>query len=310
MVESISTWPALILMADDDPQDCLLTKKMLQKARLENELRFVQDGQELLDYLEHAGKYADPATAPRPDLILLDLNMPNKDGLGSLWEINLKPALRRIPIIILTASEAALDISESYNLGAYAYVVKPVTFGKLHDAVLRLKTCWYELSVPGSAGEPPRPAVIVMADDDPEDCLLAAKTLQAASLGNPLTYVTDGAALMDHLHGHRTYGDDNAPAPRPDLILLDLDMPEKDGGQVLAEIDADPMLRDVPIIVLTVSRDDGSVLPHDDRAGRAFITKPIDFPSFAEAIAQFESLAFRLVTSTTGRPGAPGPQQR
>lgn len=309
MVDPTDPWPVLILMADDDPEDCLLTKKMLQKAGLENEIRFVQDGQELLDYLEHKGKY-DPALAPRPDLILLDLDMPNKDGLGSLWEINLRPALRRIPIVILTASEAALDISESYNLGAYAYVVKPVTFAALHDAVLRLKTCWYELSVPASAGDVVRPAVIVMADDDPEDCLLVGKTLQAASLGNPLTYVTDGAALMDHLHGRRTYGDDDAPAPRPDLILLDLAMPEKDGGRVLAEIDADPVLRDVPIIVLTVSRDDGTVLPLDDREGRAFITKPIDFVTFADAIAQFDTLAFRLVTSSTGRPGSAGLQQR
>ena len=80
MTTAPNTRPVLILMADDDPEDCLLTKKTLQKARLANELRFVQDGQELLDYLGRQGRFADPASSPRPDLILLDLNMPNLAG--------------------------------------------------------------------------------------------------------------------------------------------------------------------------------------------------------------------------------------
>ena len=218
MTTAPNTKPVLILMADDDPEDCLLTKKTLQKARLGNELRFVQDGQELLDYLGRSGKFSDPGSSPRPDLILLDLNMPNMAGLDSLWEINLRPALRKIPIVILTASEASLDISDSYNLGAYAYLVKPVTFAKLHDAVLRLKSCSYELAVPSGSGDAVRPAVIVMADDDPEDCLQATKTLQAAGLGNALTYVTNGAALLDHLQGRHVHGD-GTPAPRPDLVI-------------------------------------------------------------------------------------------
>ena len=163
----------------------MLTKKTLQKARLANELRFVQDGKELLDYLGREGRFADPATSPRPDLILLDLNMPNMAGLDSLWEINLRPALRRIPIVILTASEASIDISDSYNLGAYAYLVKPVTFSKLHEAVRRLQAAAATSSLcPPRPGEAVRPAVVVMADDDPEECLQATKTLQAAGLGN------------------------------------------------------------------------------------------------------------------------------
>ena len=290
------TKPVLILMADDDPEDCLLTKKTLQKARLANELRFVQDGQELLDYLGRGGKYADPGSSPRPDLILLDLNMPNKAGLDSLWEINLKPALRKIPIVILTASEASLDISDSYNLGAYAYLVKPVTFGKLHDAVLRLKSCRYELSVPAEAGGETRTAVIVMADDDPEDSLQTTKALQAAGLGNPLTYVTTRAALMDHLHGRHVVGD-GTPAPRPDLVLLDLDSAEMDGRQALAEIAAHPALHDLPLVVLSASKTEPADLPPAGAAGRAFVSKPIEFGALAGAIATFPSLALRLVTA-------------
>ena len=305
MTTAPNTRPVLILMADDDPEDCLLTKKTLQKARLANELRFVQDGQELLDYLGRRGRFADPASSPRPDLILLDLNMPNMAGLDSLWEINLRPALRKIPIVILTASEDNLDISGSYNLGAYAYLVKPVTFPKLHEAVLRLKSCSYELSVPANSGEAARSAVIVMADDNPEACLEATKTLQAAGLGNPLTYVTNRAALMDHLHGRHVFGGD-VPAPRPDLVLIDLDGPEIDGRQVLAEIANAPALHDLPVIVLSASKADPPDLPPAGEAGRVFVSKPIDFGAFAGAVSAFPSLALRLVTATGEPAGAAG----
>ena len=295
MTAAPATKPVLILMADDDPEDCLLTKKTLQRARLANELRFVQDGQELLDYLGRSGKFADPASSPRPDLILLDLNMPNMAGLDSLWEINLRPALRKIPIVILTASEDSLDISGSYNLGAYAYLVKPVTFAKLHDAVLRLKSCSYELTVPAVSGEEPRPAVVVMADDNPEACLEATKTLQTAGLGNPLTYVTNHAALIDHLHGRHIFGA-GARAPRPDLVLLDLDSPEIDGRRALAEIADTPALHDLPVVALSASKAEPADLPAAGEAGRAFVTKPIEFGALAGAVAAFPSLALRLVT--------------
>ena len=300
-----STRPVLILMADDDPEDCLLTKKTLQKARLANELRFVQDGRELLDYLGRSGKFADPASSPRPDLILLDLNMPNMAGLDSLWEINLRPALRKIPIVILTASEDSLDISGSYNLGAYAYLVKPVTFAKLHEAVLRLRTCSYELSVPAASGDDPRPAVIVMADDNPEACLEATKALQAAGLGTPLTYVTNRAALMDHLHGRHVFGG-GARAPRPDLVLLDLDSAEIDGRQVLAAIAETPALQDLPVVALSTSKTEPSGLPSAGEAGRAFVTKPIEFGALAGAVAAFPSLALRLVTAAGEPAGTSG----
>ena len=296
MTTAPNTRPVLILMADDDPEDCLLTKKTLQKARLANELRFVQDGQELLDYLGRQGRFSDPFSSPRPDLILLDLNMPNMAGLDSLWEINLRPALRKIPIVILTASEDSLDISGSYNLGAYAYLVKPVTFAKLHEAVLRLRTCSYELTVPAASGDEARPAVIVMADDDPEACLEATKTLQAAGLGNPLTYVTNRAALMDHLHGRHIFGG-GVRAPRPDLVLLDLDSPEVDGRQVLADMADTPALQALPVIGLSASKPDPAGLPPAGDGGRELVSKPVDFGGFAGAVAAFPSLALRLVTA-------------
>jgi CheY-like chemotaxis protein len=134
-----------ILMADDDPDDRLLTEKALREYRLKNGLHFVEDGEELMDYLRHRGKYADPATAPTPGLILLDLNMPKKDGREALAEIKSDPQLRKIPVVILTTSEAEEDVVRSYDLGGNSFVTKPVTFQGLAEVIKALTTYWFEI---------------------------------------------------------------------------------------------------------------------------------------------------------------------
>src|SRR5262249_20680704 len=100
----------LILMADDDPDDRMLTKDALEESRLANELRFVFDGEELMDYLCQRNNYSDPASSPRPGLILLDLNMPRKDGREALREIKDNPRFRHIPVVVLTTSKAEEDV--------------------------------------------------------------------------------------------------------------------------------------------------------------------------------------------------------
>lgn len=134
-----------ILMADDDPDDRLMAEKALEEYRLKNRLRFVEDGEELMDYLRHCGKYVDPATAPRPGLILLDLNMPRKDGREALAEIKTDPLLRRIPVVILTTSKAEEDIVRSYDLGVNSYISKPVTFQGLAEVMKVLSIYWFEI---------------------------------------------------------------------------------------------------------------------------------------------------------------------
>ena len=126
-----------ILMADDDPDDRLLTEDALKEARLANEIRFVENGEELLQYLRHQGKFADKTLHPRPGIILLDLNMPKMDGREALQLIKSDPDLRRIPVIIMTTSKADQDILKSYDLGANSYVTKPVTFDELVAVVRR-----------------------------------------------------------------------------------------------------------------------------------------------------------------------------
>jgi len=137
--------PITILMADDDADDRQLTNDALEDARLINDMRFVENGEELLDYLRREGKFAPPAEAPRPGLILLDLNMPRKDGRTVLKEIKSDPDLRTIPVVVLTTSKSDEDIYRSYDLGVNSYIVKPVTFEALVDTLQTLEKYWFEI---------------------------------------------------------------------------------------------------------------------------------------------------------------------
>jgi CheY-like chemotaxis protein len=132
-------------MADDDSDDRALTREAFEEARLINDLRFVENGEQLLEYLRREGPYAPPAEAPRPGLILLDLNMPRKDGRTVLKELKSDPALRQIPVVILTTSKADEDVYKSYDLGVNSYIVKPVTFEALVDILQTLEKYWFEI---------------------------------------------------------------------------------------------------------------------------------------------------------------------
>jgi CheY-like chemotaxis protein len=135
-----------ILMADDDEEDCELTRDALQDARLANEMRFVYDGQELIDYLRREGSYADPSVdAPRPGIILLDLNMPKKDGREALAEIKADESLRRIPIVVLTTSKDEEDVLRTYDLGVNSFITKPVTFAGLVEVMRTWTRYWLEI---------------------------------------------------------------------------------------------------------------------------------------------------------------------
>ena len=135
----------VILMADDDADDRKLTQMALAESRLANDVHMVEDGEELLDYLLHRGAYADPRTAPRPRVVLLDLNMPRMDGREALREIKADPDLRSIPVVVLTTSEEDEDIFRSYDLGASSYITKPVTFDALVQVMRELGNYWFQI---------------------------------------------------------------------------------------------------------------------------------------------------------------------
>lgn len=133
-----------ILLADDDDDDCMLAREALAESDGVVDLRVVSDGEELMDYLHHRGNYAIANLAPRPNLILLDLNMPKKDGREALQEIKGNEQLRRIPVVILTTSNAEEDVHRCYELGANSFIIKPFSFQDLVEVMRMINKYWFE----------------------------------------------------------------------------------------------------------------------------------------------------------------------
>ena len=140
-----------VLMADDDAEDCMMTGKALAASGGVESVRFVGDGEELMDYLMRRGEYGDPLTSPRPGIILMDLNMPRKDGYAALGEIRSQPEIRRIPIVVFTTSNVEEDIRLSYERGASSFITKPETYQGLVEAMQGFGKYWTEIAtLPGT----------------------------------------------------------------------------------------------------------------------------------------------------------------
>ncbi|MEA5260244.1 response regulator [Arcicella aquatica] len=135
----------VILIADDDLDDRIMTQEALNDYNVINQVKSVEDGVELIDYLRHNGKFNNPIENPRPDLILLDLNMPKIDGREAIKIIKSDPDLRSIPIIVLTTSKSDIDIIKSYDLGVNCFISKPVTFTRFIEVIRTMGKYWFEI---------------------------------------------------------------------------------------------------------------------------------------------------------------------
>jgi CheY-like chemotaxis protein len=141
-----------ILLSEDDPEDREMTREAMEESHLANEIRFVSDGQDLMDYLRREGEYEGRSAGdvPSPGIILLDLNMPRMDGREALAEIKGDPALRQIPVVVLTTSKAEEDIVGTYDLGVNSFITKPVTFAALVEVMQTWSRYWFEIvDLPG-----------------------------------------------------------------------------------------------------------------------------------------------------------------
>lgn len=146
--------PVVILLAEDDPDDRYLISEAFDESSLPVRLFIVNDGEEMLDYLKHRAKYTDAARWPLPALIVLDLNMPRKDGREVLAEIKTDPHLRRIPVVVLTTSQAEEDIVRAYDLGVSGFITKPVSFNTLLEIMKSLGNYWLNIvELPPAATE-------------------------------------------------------------------------------------------------------------------------------------------------------------
>jgi CheY-like chemotaxis protein len=131
-----------ILLVEDDPDDIYLISEAIDECQLEAQIFIVQDGEELVDFLRHQGKFTAVEKYPQPDLILLDLNMPRKDGREALREIKEDSALRSIPVVILTTSKSGKDLENMYALGASGFVTKPASFSELRETIEKIGSYW------------------------------------------------------------------------------------------------------------------------------------------------------------------------
>lgn len=137
--------PISIVVADDDPDDRMMIEEAFEENCLRNHLSFVEDGEELIDYLKQRGKYANSGRRHPVGVILLDLNMPRMDGREALKIIKSDPDLQRIPVVILTTSKAEEDIFRTYDLGVSSFITKPVTFDALVGVVKVIGQYWFEI---------------------------------------------------------------------------------------------------------------------------------------------------------------------
>ncbi|OGU13676.1 MAG: two-component system response regulator [Geobacteraceae bacterium GWC2_53_11] len=140
-------------MAEDDEHDIIATKRAWKLGQMANPLHIVNNGEECLDYLERRGVYSDPASSPRPGILLLDINMPRMDGLETLQRIRANEQLRSLPVVMLTTSKAEEDRMRSYALGANAYIVKPIGFDNFAEAIRTINLFWKLVALPGGAHE-------------------------------------------------------------------------------------------------------------------------------------------------------------
>ena len=141
-----------VLLVEDDPDDIQITKRAFMKGNIANPLYVVRDGEEAMEFLQHTGRYAGDAEAPRPGVILLDLNLPRLDGREVLGLIKKDPNLLRIPVVVLTTSADEADVFECYQGGANTYITKPVEFGKFLEAVITIGEYWLRIAVIPGAG--------------------------------------------------------------------------------------------------------------------------------------------------------------
>ncbi|QJW89047.1 response regulator [Spirosoma taeanense] len=132
-----------ILIADDDTDDRMFLEQAMRQNGYTQTIRFVEDGEELMEYLRREGRYAE-TSAPWPNLLILDLNMPRKNGFQALEEIKDDPKLRRLPVVVMTTSSADEDVIKTYNLGVNSFVTKPFNFNRLVEMIGALKTYWMD----------------------------------------------------------------------------------------------------------------------------------------------------------------------
>jgi chemotaxis family two-component system response regulator Rcp1 len=288
-----------VLLVEDNPGDVRLTQEAFRDAAPAVHLHVVADGVEALAFLKREGRHGG---APRPDLILLDLGLPKMDGREVLALIKEDDDLKTIPTIILTASDAEADIAKSYRLQANCYLSKPGQLEAFGSLVKSINDFWLikaklpqqkqsqrggmnaenvqpsgkEESDMTKTGRDGVPMHVLLVEDSPGDVRLTQEAFLEADPAVRLHVAADGVEAMAFLWRQGSHGD----APRPDLILLDLNLPRMDGREVLAHIKEDDGLKTIPTLILTTSEAEADIVKSYQLQANCYLSKPVQFDAF------------------------------
>lgn len=266
-----------VLLVEDNPADVRLTEEALREGTAPLHLSVTPDGEEALAFLRREGRYA---AAPRPDLVLLDLNLPRLDGRAVLAAIKADPSLRRIPVVVLSTSEAEADIATSYDLHANCYVSKSPDLDQFFRVMRMIEEFWLAVvrrpvaparSDTTPSGEAARQRTVLVIDDDPGIVDLVSAALEDAGYG-VLAAMGQEALRVAHER-------------RPDLVLLDMNMPGLDGAALSRRLRDDPATAAIPIVVMSAQtglRAAAALLPGND-----WLAKPFELPDLYATVARW-----------------------
>lgn len=257
---------AHILLVEDREDDVLFFRRAFRSADLLHRITHLQDGEEAIKYLSRQAPYDDPAQHPVPDVIVLDLKMPKKDGFEVLQWLRDQSALKPAPVVILTSSDRDYDKQRAKELGAGSYYTKPVDFTQLVGVAKDISRRWLRHR---------RDRWLLIVDDDENDRFLLEKAFLKLKVGYRIHPLSNGAEAVALIKGEGIYADRSA-YPFPSFILTDLKMPGGDGFEILAYLKQHPEILIVPVVMLSGSDDPDDVRQAYQLGASSFIVKPYE----------------------------------
>lgn len=255
---------AKILIVEDREDDVLFFRRAFKSAELEHCITSVGDGDEAIKYLSREAPYNDDALYPVPDVIVLDLKMPGRDGFEVLQWLREQKGLKPAPVVVLTSSEREEDRKKAKDLGAHSYYTKPVDFTKLVGVAKDINRKLLTRR---------RPLGLLIVDDDPNDRFFLKRAFEKLNVGYRIHPLSGGHEAVEFIKGEGIYADRKA-YPFPTFVLTDLKMPDGDGFEVLSYLKQHPELIIVPVVMLSGSDDPDDVRQAYLLGASSFIVKP------------------------------------
>jgi CheY-like chemotaxis protein len=255
---------ATILLVEDREEDVLCFRQAFKSADLRHSIIHVSDGEEAIKYLSRQAPYNDDALYPVPDVVVLDLKMPKRDGFEVLQWLREETALKPAPVVVLTSSNRDADIKRAKDLGAGRYYVKPVDFTKLVGVAKDINRRWLTRR---------REHWLLIVDDEETDRILLQRAFEKLNVGYRIQPLVNGGEALALIKGEGIYADRKA-YPFPSFILTDLKMPGGDGFEILSYLQQHPEILIVPVVMLSGSDDPDDVGQAYLLGASSFIVKP------------------------------------